>query len=110
MTEEVDQKLRYLKALVIFLGLLMVASLFVLVIMIADGATKLDDTPVASSTSQGTGEGLNIAIPPGARVTNITPEGDNLRVMLDTEQGQAMLLVDAATGEVLSRVDFTAAE
>jgi hypothetical protein len=111
MSEQVDQKQRVLKIIVIVLGILILISLGVIVAGIAMNAAKLgkakplDAAAPAPAVSRMAGE-MDIPIPPGARVIEVTGDGKELRVLLETPEGQALLLLDRKTGAVLGTLRF----
>ena len=117
MSEQVDQKQRALKIIVIGLGILIVICLGVIVAGMAMQAAKLDkkkaaeeqiDEPRAASPGKSLGE-LDIAIPHGASVVAVTGGGRELQVLLETTDGRAVMLVDRNTGKVLGTLRFVPA-
>ncbi len=109
-----DQKQRVLKIIVIGLGILIVICLGVIVAGMAMQAAKLDkkkaaeeDTaePRAAPLGKPIGE-LDVPIPHGASVVEVTGGGRELQVLLETPEGRAVMLVDRKTGKVLGTLRF----
>ena len=137
MTEEVDQKQRFLKGLVIFLGILLVICFFIVAGTIvyrlatpsdpepevapAEASSPIakpaEDDPVSEVPMSMPGMhaevvrgDLDIAIPAGARVISVSAQGGNYLVLLDRGNRQLMLIVDAETGQLLRQVNFESAD
>jgi len=117
MSEQVDQKQRVLKIIVIGLGILIVICLGVIVAGMAMQAAKLDkkkaaeeqiDEPRAASPGKALGE-LDIPIPHGAGVVAVTGGGRELQVLMETPEGRAVMLVDRKTGKVMGTLRFVPA-
>lgn len=112
-----DQKQRVLKIIVIGLGILIVICLGVIVAGMAIQAHKLDEKQAAEaetaeprSASQGKALGdLEVPIPHGASVVEVTGGGRELQVLLETPEGRAVMLVDRKTGKVLGTLRFVPA-
>lgn len=106
-----DQKQRVLKIIVIVLGILILISLGVIVAGIAMNAAKLgkpkplDAAAPVPGAARVAGE-MDVPIPTGARVVAVTGDGKELRVLLETPGGQALMLVDRRTGAVLGTLRF----
>lgn len=76
-----------LKALVIFLGVLIVLGLGVLVYGIATKAGKLGDAPP-------TFDEATVTLPAGASVVEMRPDGDRLYLRLSAPGGERILVLD----------------
>lgn len=106
-----DQKQRVLKIIVICLGILIVICLGVIVAGMAMQAAKLgkpkplDAAAPPPGASRVAGD-VDVPIPPGARVVEITGDSKELRVLLDLPEGRALMLVDRRTGAVLGTLHF----
>ena len=128
-----DQKQRFLKGLVIFLGILLVICFFIVAgTIVYRLATPSDPEPEVAQAEASTPvaqpvegdpvsevpismpgmpaevvrDDLDIAIPAGARVISVSAQGSNYLVLLDRGNRQLMLVVDAETGQLLRQVHF----
>ncbi len=102
-----------LKALVIVLGVMIVAGIAVIGVTIYHRATNLVNSPVPGSTEPavrtgfgpGFGPGFGrvaLDLPPGSRVVEMTAEGDRLILRLRlADGGWQILILDMATGKRL---------
>jgi hypothetical protein len=114
MSEQVDQKQRVLKIIVIVLGILIVMALGAIVAGMVMQAHKLDrkkaaavEKDAAAPPAQAEVLGnVDVPIPYGARVVEVTAGDGELHVLLDMPEGRALLLVDRATGEVMGSLRF----
>lgn len=77
-----------LKALVIFLGVLIVLGLGVLVYGIATKAGKLGDGPAPF-------EDASVALPAGGSILEMRPAADRLYLRVETPAGERILVLDA---------------
>ncbi|MEE8333936.1 MAG: hypothetical protein V3R85_08805 [Alphaproteobacteria bacterium] len=105
--------MKALKALVIIMAVLIAAGLTVLVVMVVKNAGKDappstaaggSSAPLAATSAPGFGE-TGINLPPGAAIIE-TSTGDG-RIVLRIRQpdgGQALVVIDAATGRRLGLV------
>lgn len=95
-----------LKALVIFLGILVLVAAGVVAVTIYKRATKgLEE---AAQTPAGFGK-KELPLPPGAALEDMTASGKHLILRLRMENGAPRILViDLATGEPLGELDFGA--
>jgi hypothetical protein len=106
----VDKNMRALKALVIIMGIAIIAGLAVLVTLIIERGSRLagDGRPAAVQTAPGGTRTL--ALPVGARVLETRLDGDRLalRVAL-AGAGEAIFVFDASSGRLVTRYDLAPA-
>ena len=107
-----------LKALVIILGVMIVAGIAVIGVTIYHRATNLVNSPVPGSTEPavrtgfgpGFGPGFGrvaLDLPPGSRVVEMTAEGDRLILRLRlADGGRQILILDMATGKRLGTFEL----
>lgn len=107
-----------LKALVIVLGVMIVAGIAVIGVTIYHRATNLVNSPVPGSTEPavrtgfgpGFGPGFGrvaLDLPPGSRVVEMTAEGDRLILRLRlADGGWQILILDMATGKRLGTFEL----
>lgn len=107
-----------LKALVIVLGVMIVAGIAVIGVTIYHRATNLVNSPVPGSTEPavrtgfgpGFGPGFGrvaLDLPPGSRVVEMTAEGDRLILRLRlADGGRRILILDMATGKRLGTFEL----
>ena len=110
MMERVDKNMRALKALVIVMGIAIIAGLAVLVTLILERGSRLAREESPAAVTQAVPGGVRaLALPAGARVleTRLDDGRIALRVTL-TEGGEAVFLFDAASGRLLMRYDIAA--
>ncbi len=106
MAGRVTKFMRTLKALVIGMGILIVAGTAVIAVMIArrgaDGAAGDNTASGGASTTP-----AKIALPAGARVIETALDGDRiaLRIVL-TGGGERVMIIDARTGRRIGAVDL----
>lgn len=99
-----------LKALVIFMGVLIIIGMGLVAYGIAVKFGKVadgDDAPMAAITGKAWPEDVRVAIPPGARIAE-TVLGDGriaLRLVL-ADGGETVLLFDLATGVRLGAIEL----
>jgi hypothetical protein len=106
-----DSSVRALKALVIFLGVLIVGGVVVIGLTIYERATApseqsaLPDAPPAVSAA---GFGARrIGLPQGADVIEAVAEGDKLILVVALPEGaQRVIVLDLASGAELGRFDL----
>ncbi len=111
MATETTANLRLLKAVVIILGVAIVAVLAVIVVTIVQRAGELaaEREPAASPV---TGEAApaafgerNLVVPAGDRIIAMTATGDRLILRLDRpDGGEYLLVVDLKTGVRLGKI------
>lgn len=107
-----------LKALVIVLGVMIVAGIAVIGVTIYHRATNLVNSPEPRSTEPavrtgfgpGFGPGFGrvaLDLPPGSRVVEMTAEGDRLILRLRlADGGRQILILDMATGKRLGTFEL----
>ncbi len=106
-----DQKQRVLKIIVIVLGILIVISLGIIVVGLAMNTAKLgapkplDAAAPPPGAARVSGD-VEVPIPAGARVVEVTGDGRELHVLLDLPEGRALMLLDRKTGTVLGTLRF----
>ena len=119
-----DQNQRRLKALVIFLGVLLVICFFIVAGTIAyrlSGMAAEEEAPQAAMVpekphdmialpSQKMPAALSMSLPAGARVTSITQSNGRYLMLMDTTAGQQAWLVDGANGSVLQVIHLVPAQ
>jgi hypothetical protein len=99
----VDNVSSLLKAFVIGGGILLVAGTILLVVLIALRAGQ-DPEPVGSARAVADGP-VELALPSGARIVQMSTDGDRLLLLAEDEAGRQFLaVVDALTGERLSLI------
>ncbi len=102
MTGRVTKVMRTLKALVIGMGILIVAGTAMIAVMIvrrgADGSAASGNASITPA---------RIALPAGARVIETALDGDRiaLRIAL-TGGGERVVIIDARTGRRIGAVDL----
>jgi hypothetical protein len=106
--------MRGLKALVISLGILIVAGMAVVAVTVANriGDRAEPARPAAPAATAGTPFGrAEVAIPKGARVVETAVSGGRLVVRLELAGGATRLLVlDPDTGRAAGAVDLVPSE
>ncbi len=113
---EPPQNIRLLKAIVIGLGVLLVAGLAVVVGTIVHRAGQLAPAPPAAavtteitSAAPSAFGSKKLDLPPGSRLIEIHPEGDRLILRLRQVGGNEQLMVlSLITGERLGIIDLGA--
>ena len=102
--------MKALRALVIVLGIVIVAGVAVIGVTIYHRATNLVNSPVPDSTEQGFGPGFGkvaLDLPPGSRIVEMTAEDDRLILRLDlADGGRQILILDMATGKRLGTFEL----
>ena len=94
--------MRFMKALVIGMGVLIVVATMVLIVLIAHRLTG--SAPVAPAAA---GPVL-LDEPAGSRIVTIAPAGDRLAVQLQGGGPDRVLLVDPRSGAVMGRIALRA--
>jgi hypothetical protein len=100
-----------LKALVIAMGVLIVAGLAVVAVTLYKRGTQYvadagPAAPAGAPAAPGFGT-KEVAIPAGATVRRVSAEGDRLVVELDLANGApGVVVIDLRDGSVLGRIDF----
>ncbi|MCR9219143.1 MAG: DUF6476 family protein [Alphaproteobacteria bacterium] len=86
-----------LKALVVFMGVLLIVGLVALVYLIATGAHKsMGERPLAAPAA--------VPLAAGERVVETRPDGDRLYLRLQGPQGARILILSSETGEPLGEL------
>ena len=111
-----DQKQLRLKRLVVGLGILLVICFCIVVgtaayrlsQMGADEAAMVEEIePVASSVpSVVTPVDLDVVIPTGSRVVSVSAQGAHYLVLLETENGQQVQVVNQSDGALIRTIRF----
>jgi len=93
----------FMKGVVIFLGILLIAGFVLIFSTIIYRMVKLadDETPAGKAGAAAEGE---VAVPAGAQVRAMTLDGNRLAIHLAAEGGEEIVIVDVRQGSVLSRV------
>jgi len=99
-----------LKALVIVLGVMIVAGIAVVGVTIYHRTTNPVNSPVPGSAEPGFGPGFGkvaLELPPGSRIVEMTAEDDRLilRVGL-ADGGRQIIILDMATGKRLGTFEL----
>jgi hypothetical protein len=94
--------MRFMKALVIGMGVLIVVATTVLIVLIVH---RLAGPPVVSL---GTAGPVVLDEPTGTRIVTIAPAGDRLAVQLQGGGPDRVLLVDPKSGAVMGRIALRA--
>jgi uncharacterized protein DUF6476 len=90
--------MRFMKALVIGMGVLIVVATTVLIVLIVH---RLAGPPVAVPATAGS---VLLDEPMGTRIVTIAPAGDRLAVQLQGGGPDRLLLVDPRSGAVMGRI------
>lgn len=94
--------MRALQALVIIMGVLLVAGSVTVAVTIIHR--------MSSGTHHAAGGHVpahaDINLPPGDRVESVSEAGDRLALRVTGPQGEAILLVDPATGAIVETLDL----
>jgi hypothetical protein len=114
MTEQVDQKQRVLKLVVIGLGVAIVICIGIIVITMAMRAARLgkeQPREAAIHETRGKAQGrvlgdVDVPVPYGAQVVEVTGGPKELYVLVNAPDGRHLMLVDRATGDVLGNLRF----
>ena len=109
-----------LKALVIFMGVLIVIGVAVVGVTIYNRMNRLGETPPAAEAPAATppataADGtlpafgdMSVPVPDGCRVVEMVPAGDRLLLRLGSGQRcNRILVVDLATGAPLGSIDLS---
>lgn len=98
--------LRALLALVIFMGIVIVAGMVVVGVTIANRLGSLGDGERAASSAAGFGE-ASVPIPAGCAIVETRPEGNRLIVRLGSGgRCDQLLVIDLRSGAVTGRLNF----
>ncbi len=102
-SEEPVKNPRFLKGLVIFLGVLLIGGFVVVFSTIIYRAVNLPESKTGYSGAPGF-EDMTIAIPVGATITSMELDGARLAVQVRSDSGEEILIVDTRQGRVLGRI------
>jgi len=103
---ESTPKLRALLALVIFMGVLIVAGMVVVGVTIANRLGKLDADDKPAAAAGGFGE-ATVPVPAGCAIVETRPEGNRLIVRLGSGgRCDQVLVIDLRSGAVTGRLNF----
>jgi hypothetical protein len=91
--------IRMLKFIVIAMGLLIVTGVTVLV------ATIVNRVADRSETGSAPADQIVLSLPEGARIVETVMDNDRLALRIETAQGDQILIVDLASGKVISTVE-----
>lgn len=94
--------MRFLKALVIGMGVLIVVATTVLIVLIVHRLTAPPVPPPVTAAS------VLLDEPAGTRIVTIAPVGDRLAVQLQGGGPDRLLLVDPRSGAVVGRIALRA--
>jgi hypothetical protein len=99
--------MRALKALVVIMGVLLVAGSVTLAVLIMSriGSHR---SPVARTTSPAAGlpDRVAVTLPPGAELRSVTVLGDRLALHVATPAGAEILVVDPASGAITETIEL----
>lgn len=102
--------MRALKALVIFMGILIISGIGLLAYGLI---TKLGDAPVTgqgqtvSLMPEASGERMNITVPAGSRFEQMEIADSRVVLRFALQGAQVLFLIDATTGSVVGPVTFS---
>jgi hypothetical protein len=103
---ESPANLRALLALVIFMGILIVAGMVVVGVTIANRLSKLGEGDKAAAAGGGFGEAV-ISVPAGCSIVESRPDGNRLIVRLGSGgRCDQVLVIDLRSGAVTGRLNF----
>ncbi len=94
--------MRFMKALVIGMGVLIVVATTVLIVLIVH---RLTGPPAVAPAAAGP---VLLDVPSGTRIVTIAPAGDRLAVQLQGGGPDRVLLVDPRSGVVMGRIALRA--
>jgi hypothetical protein len=97
-------QVRALKIIVVVMGVLILLGLFTVFGRIIYLASKPGRQVQAAS--QGLKAEQRLALPPGAEVRQTSISGDRLAVHYEAPSGAAVVVLDLASGQVLSRIEL----
>ena len=118
MADELDKKARFLKGLVIGLGILLIVGFIALVAAVGYRVTASGgDTPGGAPAVAGrvpvarTFGDVSLSLPPDTVIVTLVADGGRLFVLVESPAGAAtrrIIVLDAATGAVLGTVSGSA--
>jgi hypothetical protein len=98
-------QVRALKIAVVVMGVLIVLGLFTVFARIIYLASR--PSPQVQAVSQTPGRATQrLALPPGAVVRQSSISGDRLAVQYEAPSGAAIVILDLARGQVVSRIEL----
>ena len=102
------RQVRILKIAVIVMGVLLVGGFAFVMAAIVYQASHLGQGKASKVTAPAPaavpGPEMSLAIPPGATVTSLSLDGDRLALYLNSSVEPEIVVIDIATGKVISRV------
>ncbi|MGV1015104.1 MAG: hypothetical protein ACOYB4_09060 [Methyloceanibacter sp.] len=101
------RQVRLLKIAVIVMGILLVGGFAFVLAAIVYQASQISksDTALIPATS---GIAVELAIPSDATVTSLALDGGRLALHLQSSEGPEIVVIDLATGKVLTRIKLKA--
>jgi hypothetical protein len=104
------RQVRVLKIAVIAMGILLVVGFGLVMAAIVYQASQLPDkdAPPARAAAVPPEAQTELAMPPGAKVTSLSLDGDRLALHLESSAGPEVVVVEISTGQVLSRIKLKA--
>ena len=98
------RQVRALKIAVIVMGILLVGGFGLVMATIVYQASKLGDKKVSAPAAAPETAPAALSLPPGATVSSMALDGDRLALHLSTAAGPEIVVVDLATGRIVSRI------
>ena len=102
------RQVRLLKIAVIVMGILLVGGFAFVMAAIVYQASHLGQGKARKATAPAPdavpGPEMSLAIPPGSTVTSLSLDGDRLALYLNSSVEPEIVVIDIATGKVISRV------
>jgi hypothetical protein len=97
-----DPRIRLLRMIVIGMGVVLVVGLLVVIVRIVQLTSRVQsDTPAAATLVKGD---VRLPLPAGATVQHVSMAGTRLVVHYDAPAGAAIVILELATGAVVSRI------
>lgn len=94
---------RFLKGLVIVMGVLLVVGFIVVFATIIYRAVNLPSSPGARAAASWFGD-LPVTVPAGYRVAEMIADGSRLHVRVSGSEGEQILVIDTRSGALVGRV------
>jgi hypothetical protein len=105
MNEQVDQKQRMLKFIVIGLGIALIICAAIVFVTIARRAAGLgEDTPPPVPPPAKILGNVDVPLPYGAKAVSVSGAGREIYLLLDMPEGRQVMIVDRVTGDVLGNL------
>ena len=104
-----DGHVRLLKIAVVAMGLMIVAGIAAVIgriIYLGSGGQKQATVSQSSSQVMRAGAGGRLGLPPQASIRHLSLSGDRLAVHYEGPTGAGIVVVDSASGAVLSRIEL----